>query len=262
MTLPQLSASDLSRFNDQVAEFYARGMAGNPMAAVAATLESLIGGSVAAASLGNLPPAPAQGTSPALLDFALSREQKFDWSPEQLALFQTHPRLVNGPKGEVLSVSDFLSVNRWHRMDLYQVQRGGLEMEDDLGVDLVLPHGRLFQGCVIRETRGFSEKERLLFHLLIPHIRTLLSAPKNQLPGNDQAPSAADLAGLGLTRREQDVLFWVTEGKANADVAAILQISPGTVRVHLEHIYAKLGVENRMAASRVALEKLHPGRFS
>lgn len=57
------------------------------------------------------------------------------------------------------------------------------------------------------------------------------------------------LAPLGLSRREEEVMAWVAEGKTNAETAAILGLSPRTVDKHLEHIYAKLGVETRMAAA-------------
>jgi DNA-binding CsgD family transcriptional regulator len=52
-----------------------------------------------------------------------------------------------------------------------------------------------------------------------------------------------------LTPREQQVLEWVAEGKTNAEIAQILVAAPGTVRKHLEHIYAKLGVHTRTAAA-------------
>jgi DNA-binding CsgD family transcriptional regulator len=51
-----------------------------------------------------------------------------------------------------------------------------------------------------------------------------------------------------LTPREQEVLSWVSRGKTNAEVALLLSVSPGTVRKHLENVYAKLGVKTRTAA--------------
>ena len=56
-----------------------------------------------------------------------------------------------------------------------------------------------------------------------------------------------------LTDREIEVLRWVSCGKTNKDIADILQLSPRTVNKHLEHIYIKLGVETRTAATSVAL---------
>jgi DNA-binding CsgD family transcriptional regulator len=52
-----------------------------------------------------------------------------------------------------------------------------------------------------------------------------------------------------LTPREGEVLFWLTRGKSNAEIGAILGIASATANKHLERIYPKLGVENRVAAA-------------
>lgn len=57
--------------------------------------------------------------------------------------------------------------------------------------------------------------------------------------------------GPRLTRREKEVAHWMGEGKTNPEIAEILGISRATVKVHVEHILAKLGAENRMAATLV-----------
>ena len=51
-----------------------------------------------------------------------------------------------------------------------------------------------------------------------------------------------------LTAREWDVMRCVAAGKTNAEIARLLWVTPGTVRKHLEHVYAKLGVGSRTAA--------------
>ena len=64
-----------------------------------------------------------------------------------------------------------------------------------------------------------------------------------------------------LTAREAEVLYWVIKGKINRDIADILGASPATVKKHLEHVYAKLGVETRTAAAGMAMNRirqLHP----
>lgn len=58
-----------------------------------------------------------------------------------------------------------------------------------------------------------------------------------------------------LTRRENEVLHWLAEGKRNSEIGAILGASARTVGKHLERIFAKLGVETRAAAVRTALEQ-------
>lgn len=68
--------------------------------------------------------------------------------------------------------------------------------------------------------------------------------------------SAAPLEKLGLTPKEAEVLLWVAQGKSNADTGSILEISEHTVRKHMEHIFAKLGIESRGAATLLAVEAL------
>lgn len=61
---------------------------------------------------------------------------------------------------------------------------------------------------------------------------------------------------LNLTRRESEVLAWISQGKTNWEAAQILQMSPRTVNKHLEQIFRKLGVQNRTAAARIAISTL------
>lgn len=57
----------------------------------------------------------------------------------------------------------------------------------------------------------------------------------------------------GLTRREAEVLLWVSYGKSNRTISEILSISPRTVNKHLEQVFKKLGVETRAAATALAV---------
>jgi DNA-binding NarL/FixJ family response regulator len=57
-----------------------------------------------------------------------------------------------------------------------------------------------------------------------------------------------------LTPREQEVLRLVAQGKTNAEVAANLFVSVATVKTHIEHIIAKLGVSDRTQAAVRAVE--------
>ena len=75
---------------------------------------------------------------------------------------------------------------------------------------------------------------------------------------NDAAQIEALISHFTLTRREAEVLYWVIKGKTSPDIGEILGSSPRTVNKHLEHIYEKLGVENRTAAANLALSRLRP----
>jgi DNA-binding CsgD family transcriptional regulator len=89
---------------------------------------------------------------------------------------------------------------------------------------------------------------RLVVRLLAEH-----EGPGLLLEERRTVPAAASLKSLGLTRREAEVLAWVAQGKTNAEIAAILGTRPRTVHKHLDHIFDKLGVQNRTSAAAHAL---------
>lgn len=68
--------------------------------------------------------------------------------------------------------------------------------------------------------------------------------------------SPEPLQALGLTPREAEVLLWIAQGKTNDEASVILGLSAHTVRKHLEHVFQKLGVENRTGACLRAIEIL------
>jgi LuxR family maltose regulon positive regulatory protein len=64
----------------------------------------------------------------------------------------------------------------------------------------------------------------------------------------------ASPAGPALTARELDVLRALVQGLTYPEIAALLVVSPGTVKTHVSHIYSKLGVQGRVEAIRRAQE--------
>lgn len=86
--------------------------------------------------------------------------------------------------------------------------------------------------------------------------QAIRSAANGQATLSAEALSHLTTAGPSeptLTGRELDVLRGLSEGRTNKQIAAELSLSPGTVRVHVSNILAKLGVANRTAAARYAL---------
>lgn len=71
--------------------------------------------------------------------------------------------------------------------------------------------------------------------------------------------SPAPLKSLGLTDREAEVLLWVAQGKSNSEIGLLLGAAENTIKRHLQHIFEKLGLDNRHAASVRALEALTVG---
>jgi two-component system, NarL family, nitrate/nitrite response regulator NarL len=50
-----------------------------------------------------------------------------------------------------------------------------------------------------------------------------------------------------LTTRERQIVRVMAEGLTNKEIAQRLKLAEGTVKVHLHHIYRKLGIANRTA---------------
>jgi HD-GYP domain-containing protein (c-di-GMP phosphodiesterase class II) len=78
-------------------------------------------------------------------------------------------------------------------------------------------------------------------------VEAVLDAAGHRVPRRRQGPS-------GLTARELDVLRLVAQGLSSKEIAARLVIAPKTVGNHIEHIYTKIGVTNRAAASLYAMQ--------
>lgn len=112
-----------------------------------------------------------------------------------------------------------------------------------------------------RRNPPFEPGERALLARLRPQLAALyrLSCAacerRSDDPGRGErdAPPCSD----ALTRREREVLEWLRAGKTNRDIADLVGASRRTVEKHLEHIYAKLGVETRIAAV-MRLERSRP----
>ncbi len=73
---------------------------------------------------------------------------------------------------------------------------------------------------------------------------------------NSSSPSASDSdkAAPVLTRREQEILALIADGKTNQEIAQMLYIAPGTVRVHVHTILQKLDVRDRTQAAVIAIQ--------
>jgi DNA-binding NarL/FixJ family response regulator len=91
---------------------------------------------------------------------------------------------------------------------------------------------------------------------LLDAIAARLERAQQQSGFKADFKSPAPLERLGLSPREAEILLWVAQGKTNFEAGIILTISAATVKKHLEHIYEKLGVEGRTAATVRALEML------
>jgi len=94
-------------------------------------------------------------------------------------------------------------------------------------------------------------RRELLAELIVPFVHLAWIRTQVNRPA-EAAGAAAHGAGL-LTEREREILRWIHIGKSNIEVGAILQISPLTVKNHVQKILRKLNVQNRTQAVGKAL---------
>jgi DNA-binding NarL/FixJ family response regulator len=85
-------------------------------------------------------------------------------------------------------------------------------------------------------------------------VERLLSTAQRGAPGEAARRADAALAEYRLTARECDVLRLLARGRTNGEIAGDLVVSLATVKSHVEHIIAKLGVSHRTQAALRAVE--------
>ncbi|MEO6651599.1 MAG: helix-turn-helix transcriptional regulator [Ilumatobacteraceae bacterium] len=67
----------------------------------------------------------------------------------------------------------------------------------------------------------------------------------------------SSLASLGLSSRECEVAAQLSTGATNRQIAETLGITVGTVKKHLQRIFATLDTETRTAAAAIVVRTLH-----
>ena len=58
-----------------------------------------------------------------------------------------------------------------------------------------------------------------------------------------------------LTRREREIMLLVSEGLQNKEIGRQLDVSEGTVKIHLKHIFEKTGVRGRYGLALSGLKE-------
>jgi DNA-binding CsgD family transcriptional regulator len=150
-----------------------------------------------------------------------------------------------------LKISDFASSIQLHRLDYYNHALRPLGIEHQMRLWLTAPSGvaRFFYISRRRADGDFAERDRDLLEL----VRPFLLAFHERFDVHVAEEATTD----GLTDRETEILAWVARGKTNQEIAALLVVSPHTIRKHLEHVFQKLRVHTRTAAVARAFATLN-----
>jgi len=94
-----------------------------------------------------------------------------------------------------------------------------------------------------------SPREQLLESIRSVHAGRL------SIPPSVAARLAARLHNPDLTDREVEIVRLMLAGKSNKEIGASLNITEGTVKVHVRHLLRKLGASGRAEAIRIALDR-------
>lgn len=89
---------------------------------------------------------------------------------------------------------------------------------------------------------------------LLKHFR-VGEAPAAPEPASQQPEQREEPEGKKLSARETEILQLIAKGVSNSEAATMLTLSKATIRTHLEHIYRKLEVTNRVEAVTEGLRK-------
>ena len=89
---------------------------------------------------------------------------------------------------------------------------------------------------------------------LIESIRAV-GEGKTCIPPAVAAKLASRMSAPDMTSREMEVLQLMAQGKSNKEIGSSLNISEGTVKVHINHILGKLNASGRTEATSVALKR-------
>jgi DNA-binding NarL/FixJ family response regulator len=101
---------------------------------------------------------------------------------------------------------------------------------------------------------------RLLRHFRVPDSSPVTAAPVTSAPATPEPPPAASADASEpllkpLSDRETEILQLIAKGVSNSEAAKLLDLSKATIRTHLEHIYRKLEVTNRVEAVTEGIRK-------
>jgi DNA-binding CsgD family transcriptional regulator len=150
--------------------------------------------------------------------------------------------------GRAVRLSDLITMRQLHKLDFYTEVVARLGMDYSMQLWLV-DGGRVVGGFGFDTSRrDFSDRERVMLDVLAPYLVKLQRrmAAHRTLDGETDAMAA-------LTAREREVLRLVAAGLTNSQIAATLFIATGTVRKHLDNVYARFGVGSRAAAVAMGL---------
>lgn len=183
-------------------------------------------------------------------------------APSLLACVHEHPgvNLRSATSFQARTMSDYLPWGRFQRTTMYNEYYRHVGVRHQIFFSFDGGRGTRRTIALNRKSSGFSDRDRSILDIMSPHFcqayatASLLQQTRQTgvlpLEASDRSPSRL----TNLTRRENEILGWIARGKSNPEIATILGLSVRTVYKHVEHLFAKMGVETRAQAMVRALE--------
>ena len=178
------------------------------------------------------------------LDPELSTGLSFYWRRHP------HPQsYTRDPKNRTpRRMSDIVAPRRWREMEEFRALKAGMHQYQ---LSIIPPPPFRYRGWLIcRDEHDFDDTNVDTATAIAPVLAVLGPLYDRIDRWNQVADSPANVPAL--TARELAVLHVLDDGLPAHAIGHRLSISPGTVDKHLEHIYRKLGCNDRLVAVTIA----------
>ncbi len=187
------------------------------------------------------------------------------FTPEEIAYYVAHPQenafvryFERTGDRRARRLSDVTDPVRYRRTEFYRRCLQRLGFRHSLVLPITLNRHTIAAFACDRRRGDFTRRHCALLDEFAPHFQLAWKRHENpwRMVQSETPSPRQQLLTLGLTPREADVLFWMTEGKQNREIATILGRSLETVQEHVANLVRKLGQENRHATTVFALRHL------
>lgn len=189
------------------------------------------------------------------------------FSPEEIAYYTAHSdemplvahyARVDDPNPR--RISDVVEDAIWLSSEYYRRCLGRLALTRCLALPIVVDGTTVVGVSFNRGDPDFSDHDCALLGAFAPHLRLAWQRHDDPWAESAEVTAKRSFRALGLSPRESEVLFWMTQGKQNREIATILGISITTVQEHVANMLLKLNQENRHVATVFAINCLRDGR--
>lgn len=155
---------------------------------------------------------------------------------------------ING--GRPFCRSQFFSKREFQNLDVYSDVYRPLSIDNHCAVHIPSPTPGYvhFFGIERRGGPDFCDDERVLLEGAQTQLTNALTLAHHLSSSDLEHISPARLYAEGLTPREAETLYWISQGKSNPETALLMGIGVYTVKAHLASIFNKTGAGNRLSA--------------